>query len=270
MQLKAITSLLETKLSPKLFKLDSEVYGIQYGITNPKRVIKKILISLNLSLEAIHYAFKNKINLIISYQGLINSPIEKFNQFLVKKLSILSKYPLSIFVLNSSFIAAEEGISETIMNALYLNLEKTLNIENKTGEEIPLGRVCTPIEYPNQKNQLNLEGLIKRVKNIFEAKKIFYVGDLSRIIKKCCIVGGNNSDMKLMELALEYNCDCFISSKIRYEEALFAKEIGLNLIEISHYKSAVISLKKLYSVLSLEFPYEEFFFVESEDPLQIY
>ena len=135
MHLKAITSILEKKLSPKLFKLDSEVYGIQYGISDPTRIIKKVLLTLNLSLEAIHYAFKNKINLIISYQGLITSPIDKFNRYLVNKLTILSKYPISIFVLNSSFIAAEEGISDTIMNALYLNLESTLNIENKNGEK---------------------------------------------------------------------------------------------------------------------------------------
>jgi len=270
MHLKAIISLLEKKFSPKLFKLDSEVYGIQYGISDPKRVIKKVLLTLNLSLKAVHYAFKNKINLIISYQGLISSPIDKFNQYLVNKLSLLSKYPISIFVLNSSFIAAEEGISDTIMNAIYLNLERTLNIENKDGEKIPIGRICTPKEYPYQKNPLNLESIIKRIKTVFEAEKISYVGDLSKIIKKCCIIGGNNSDIKLMERALEYNCDCYISSKIKYNEALFAKDIGLSLIEISHYKSGIISLKKLYNVLSLEFPYEEFFFFESEDPLNIY
>jgi len=184
MHLKAIISLLEQKLSPKSFKLDSEVYGIQFGISDPNRVIKKVLVTLNLSLEAVHYAFKKKINLIISYQGLISSPIDKFNQYLVNRLTLLSKYPISIFVLNSSFIAAEEGISDTIMNGLYLNLERTFNIENKDGEEIPIGRICTPKEYPSQKTPLNLESIIKRVKTVFEAEKISYVGDLSNIIKK--------------------------------------------------------------------------------------
>lgn len=270
MQLKAIISLLEQKLSPKLFKLDSEIYGIQYGISDPNRVVKKVLLTLNLSLEAVHYAFKNKINLIISYQGLISSPIDKFNRYLVNKLSLLSKYPISIFVLNSSFIAAEEGISDTVMNGLYLDLERTLNIENKDSEKIPIGRICTPKEYPYQKNPLNLEGLIKRLKTVFDAEKISYVGDLGQIIKKCCIIGGNNSDIKLMEQALEHNCDCYISSNIKYNEASFAKDSGLSLIELSYYKSGIISLKKLYNVLSLEFPYEEFFFFESEDPLNIY
>ena len=270
MHLKAIISLLEQKLSPKSFKLDSGVYGIQYGISDPNRVIKKVLVTLNLSLEAVHYAFKNKINLIISYQGLISSPIDKFNQYLVNRLTLLSKYPISIFVLNSSFIAAEEGISDTIMNGLYLNLERTLNIKNKDGEEIPIGRICTPKEYPSQKTPLNLESIIKRVKTVFEAEKISYVGDLSNIIKKCCVIGGNNSDIKLMERALDYNCDCYISSNIKHDEALFAKDCGLSLIELSYYKSGIISLKKLHNFLSLEFPYDEFFFFESEDPFHIY
>jgi len=270
MHLETIITLLEKKLSPKLFKLDSEVYGIQYGISDPKRVIKKVLLTLNLSLEAINYAIKKKVSLIISYMGLISDPIDKFNQHLVKKLSLLSRYPISIFVLNSSFIAAEEGISDTIMNALFLNLERTLNIENKDGEKIPIGRICTPKDYPNQKDPLNLEGIIKRIKMVFEAEKISYVGDLNNIIKKCCIVGGNYSNVELMERALEYKCDCYISCKIDHREAIFAKDIRLSLIEISLYKSGIVSLNKLYNILSLEFPYEKFFFFDSEDPLNIY
>ena len=86
-------------------------------------------------------------------------------------------------------------------------IEIFLNIENKDGEKIPIGRICTPNEYPNQKNPFNLESIIKRIKSVFEAEKVYYVGDLNKIIKKCCIIGGNNSDIKLMERALEYNCE---------------------------------------------------------------
>ena len=141
MYLKEIVLLLEKKLSPKLFKLNSEVYGIQYGNSNPKKIIKKVMITLDLSIEAIHFAIIKKVNLIISYRGLIDKPIKNFNQNLVNKLSLLSKYPISIFVLNSSFIAAEEGISDTIMEALYFDLDRTFDIKNKIGEKIPIGRI---------------------------------------------------------------------------------------------------------------------------------
>ena len=95
---------------------------------------------------------------------------------------------------------------------------------------------------------------------------ISYVGDLNREIKKICIVGGDTYDIKYLQKALKHNCDCYISSNIKYNEALFAKDIGLSLIELSYYKSGIISLKKLYNVLSLEFPYDEFFFLNRKIP----
>ena len=65
-----IELIIETKLSPKIYRIDSEYYGLYYGQVNNKKHIKKILFTIDLSLESIHYAIKNKINLIIFSQRL--------------------------------------------------------------------------------------------------------------------------------------------------------------------------------------------------------
>ena len=62
MLLEEITSLLKNKLSPEKYKLDSEIYGIQYGNKHKQKSIKKVLLTLDLSLEAIHFALKKKYN----------------------------------------------------------------------------------------------------------------------------------------------------------------------------------------------------------------
>jgi len=270
MFLEEISSLLKKRLSPELFKLPSEVYGIQYGSSDPKKIIKKIMLTLDLSVEAVHFAVINKVNLIISHQGLINNSIKKFSQYLIKKLSLLSKYPISIFVLNSSFISAEGGVSETIRKALFLNLDSTFKITKKNGEDIPIGRICVPKYYPNQNGSLKLKDLINRIKTNLELKKITYVGDLNKTINKICIIGGLNSNLKTLEKAVKEGCDCYITCDIGYNEAIFAKEAGVILIKISHFKTGIISLQKLNNILSLEFPLEEFFFFESKDPFNIY
>ena len=269
MYLKEISVLIEKRLSPKLFKLDSEVYGIQYGESDPEKSIKKVMLTLDLSLDAIHFAAIKKVNLIISYRGLIDTPIKSFNKNLVNKFLLLSKYPISIFVLNTSFIAVEGGVTETIMEILYLNLERTFDIKNN-GEKIPIGRICQPRTYPNQKTPIKLEDLLKRIKNNLEMEKISYVGDLNKPIKKICIIGGENSDIKFLEKSLRYKCDCFISCGISYDEAAFARDVRLSLIKISHYRSEIIAFKKLYNILSLEFPNEEFILFESKDPFNAY
>ena len=57
------------------------------------------MLTIDLSLDAIHQAIKKKTNLIISYHGLIKNPIIKFKKNLVDKLSLLSRNPITIFVL---------------------------------------------------------------------------------------------------------------------------------------------------------------------------
>ncbi|MFX1393819.1 MAG: Nif3-like dinuclear metal center hexameric protein [Promethearchaeota archaeon] len=266
MFLKEIVALLENKLSPKIFSLYPENYGIQYGEYNEKKIVKRVLITLDLSLEAIHYAIKKKVNLIISHHGLINKAIKKFNNNLINKLSLLSRHPLIIFILNYSFIAAEGGISDTIMEKLYLELDKTFDIKNKNNIKVPLGRISLPKKYPNQNRPLKLIDLIKRIKTNMNLTNVFYVGDLDSIVKKICIVGGEFQNIEYLEKAIKYGCDCYISGKINHFEAVFARDVGLNLVETSHYSSEIFAMKRFYNCLSLEFPYDEFFWFDSKDP----
>ena len=73
-----------------------------------------------------------------------------------------------------------------------------------------------------------------------------------------------------MKKAISFGCDCCISGKLNYFDAIFARDIGLNLIETSHYKNEILALKKLCNVLSLEFPHVEFLLYESKDPFKTY
>lgn len=190
MLLQQIQSLLTHKLSPKIFKLNSEIYGFQYNQNKTDKSVKKVMLTIDLSITALHFAVKNKINLIISHHGLLRNPTDKFNQDLINKLTLLTKYPIAIFVLSSSFIAAEGGVSETIANVLYLNLERTFDIKNDKGVKIPIGRICTPKNYLNNNDKLTLESLIKRIKTLLELTHVSYVGNIKKIVNKICIVGG--------------------------------------------------------------------------------
>ncbi|MFX1574430.1 MAG: Nif3-like dinuclear metal center hexameric protein [Promethearchaeota archaeon] len=270
MLLQEIQSILKNKLSPKIFRLYSEIYGLHYNSKKNNRIIKKVMLTIDLSKEAILFALKNKINLIISHHGLINKPTKIFNQPLINKLSLLSKYPISIFVLNSSFIAAEGGVSETIAKTLYLNIDAMLEIRNFNGNKVPIGRICTPKSYINEKKIMSLEDLIKRIQVNLNTSYIRYVGDLNKPIRKICIVGGDTPNLFYIKKALKKDCDCYVSGNINYINAVFSRDIGLSIIEISHYKNEIIALKKLYNVLSLEFPYVEFFLFESNDPFKFY
>ena len=269
MFLQEIHSILLKKLSPKSYKLNSEIYGLQYGKNRINNIIKKVMLTIDLSIEALHFAVRNKVNLIISHHSLIKDPINTFNQNLINKLTLLTKYPISIFILNSSFIAAEGGVSETIAEALYLNIEKTFEINNYKGVKVPIGRICSPKYYLKKDQKMSLKNLLKRIKTNLELTHVLYVGNLNNKINKICIVGGDTPNIKYLRKALNLECDCYITGKIDYMDAIFGRDTGLTLIEASHYKIEIIALKKLSNILSLEFPYVEFLLFESGDPFKI-
>lgn len=270
MLLQELTAILTNKLSPREFRINSETYGLYYDKSGNNKLIKKVMLTLDLSLEAIHFGLKHKVNLIISNHSLINKPIKKFDKNIINKLFLLSKYPISIFVLNSSFIAAEGGISDTIVNALYLKIETTFDIKNKEGKKIPIGRICSPIKYLNKKQPFTLEDLINRIKTNLGLTHVPYVGDLKKPIKKICVIGGDISKTNYIKKALKIMCDCYISGKINYFDAVFARDIGFNLIEISRYKNEILATKQLCNLLSLEFSDVDFILFESKNPLKTY
>ena len=124
---------------------------------------------------------------------------------------------MSIFILNNSFIVAEAGIIDTLVDGLYLNLENTINIKKKGKLSIPIGRICSPLLYPTHtQNQLTLEDLIKRIQNNLGIKYLSYVGDLAIEIRKICIFGGELDDIHLIDKAIKHGCNCLISGKISY------------------------------------------------------
>lgn len=270
MYLEEIIATLENKVAPELYNLNLESYGIQYGAQNKEKLIQKTLITLDLSLDAIKFAIKNKINFIISFHGLINAPINIFNTFLINKLYLLSKYPITLYVLNSAFIAAEGGISDMIADALYLKVEKTFDIINIKKYLVPFGRICSVKEYPNNPGPQKLETLIKRTKNLLNNNNIFFIGKLDNILKKICLLFKDLIDICDLEKIIKEDCNCCILWKINHNEALFAKEMGLNIIEVSHYKSIIIAMKRLCTLLSLEYPRDEFVFFDSGDPFNFY
>jgi putative NIF3 family GTP cyclohydrolase 1 type 2 len=265
-----IKSLFEKKLSPRVYRINSEFYGLYYGQVNNKKHIKRIMFTVDLSLESIHYAIKNKINLIISLYGLTEDPITNFNQLLINKLTLLSKYPTLVYILNSSFIAAEGGISDTIMESLYLKLEKPFNIKNDKDENVPIGRICLPNSYTQAQKTLTLNNLLKRIKSNLDIDKIIFVGESNAEVKRICIVGKETTNLNYLRKALKNGCDCYITGYFSHFIASYAKASGINLIGLSLYNCNTIALRKLHNFLSLEFPHDDFYFFEAINPVQVY
>jgi dinuclear metal center YbgI/SA1388 family protein len=270
MQYKELRQILENKIAPIIFKKQSEFYGIQYGTIDDDKLIKRIMITLDLDLKAIYHAIKNKVNLIISHHPLLIKPAFNFDKMLINQLNLLSKYPLSIYILNSPFIASENGISQTIADILYLKIIKIFELKNINGTNVPIGRICSPKYYLKEKKKFHLKDLLNRIIINFNLEIIEYVGNLEKEIKKICIIAGDSENIICLKKALNIKCDCYITSNLNHEKAIYANDLGMSIIKIPHYNAEFYSLKKLYNYLSLEFPFDEFLLYNSKNPFNYY
>jgi len=262
--------ILEEEIAPKRYKNVSEFSGVQYGYVNRETLIKKILITIDLNLNVLYFAIKNKFNCVISQLPLLEKPIFKINKALINKLNILSRYPLCIYVLNSPYIASENGVSEIISKMLYLNIDRVLEVRDSKGRKNPVGRICIPMKYPKPGNSFLLKDLLNRIKNHFDLQFISYVGEMEQEITKVCIIPIETHGDNYINKAVENNCNTLVTSNIDYKQAVIAKEAGISLISIPYHKTSYYSLKKLKNYLSLKFPNDKFIFFEEKSPINYF
>jgi len=264
MLLSQLISFLENRIAPKAFAMKNDVYGIQFGQTLEDRNIKKVMITLDPSLDAIIEASKQKVSLLLSYYGLIHRPTLYFHDNLVKKFRLLSISRIILYVLHSAFEAAQNGISEILANKLFLKIEDLFYFKNKFGNQAPLGRICVPEKILGKERPLILNKLIERIKKTLDLKYIRYIGELNKEIKKICIMGSVSTESLLN--AVEAGCDCYLTRQLNYDDALLARDLDIVLIETSHFESEIIGMNELHKILSIEFPRDPFILYNSNDP----
>ncbi|SHJ79674.1 Nif3-like dinuclear metal center hexameric protein [Paramaledivibacter caminithermalis] len=111
-------------------------------------------------------------------------------------------------------------------------------------ESLGLGRIGY-LENPKKLKQLALE-----LKNVLNADQIKMIGDESMVIEKIAICTGSGSEF--IKDAYKNKCDCYITGDIKYHDAQFAKELGLNVIDAGHYETENIICSSLKERLITE------------------
>jgi dinuclear metal center YbgI/SA1388 family protein len=111
MKLHDVLDTLELFAPTHLAHLGDDTNGLQ--IAGNKKNIKKILITLDVTEQAIEKAVKNKCELIISHHPLIYAPLTEINDTtpLGRKIKLLLKNNITLFVAHTNLDAAPFGIN---------------------------------------------------------------------------------------------------------------------------------------------------------------
>lgn len=206
--------------------------GLMVGDENSQ--IDRILVCLDVNDKTIDEAIEKNCNMIISHHPLIFKGIKsvRASDTMGNRIIKLIKNNICVFSSHTNLDIATNGTNDTL--AKLLNLEKIDNLFEKENSNVGLGRVGEFAEAIPFKEAIN------RVKEALSLNNLVVTGDLDTKIKKVGICTGAGGDIDFIVQAMSKCCDLYITGDVKYHNAQVADDLGLCLIDSTHYASEVI------------------------------
>ncbi|MCL2610343.1 MAG: Nif3-like dinuclear metal center hexameric protein [Defluviitaleaceae bacterium] len=203
--------------------------------------VKKILLSLDADDNTIAKAKKIGANLIITHHPPVFKGIKHINTrtALGRRVIELIKNDITVYVSHTNLDIAEGGVNDSLFNKLCLKNREQLT-EN-------LGLIGELAE------SMSLSEFAKFVADALDAHITRYVGECNTIIKKVAICGGSASETSMFQAALEKGADVYVTGDLRYHESQKARDLGLNLVDATHYATERLILEDVKAYLEQHF-----------------
>ena len=207
------------KLYPKELSCEWDNDGIMC-IDDVNKEVKKVLISLDVTMEAIDYAVQNGFDLIVSHHPLVFKPQKSLCplNYTQSKLISLIKNNIGVMSFHTRLDAADGGVNDELAKLVGL-----CDVQVDTYD--PIGR----IGYLKEK--IELSTFAENVKAALNSKIVFYNGN--KQVNKVYVVGGDGKD--LISCALVQGCDTILTGRASYNTAIDACDMGINIVEAGHY-----------------------------------
>lgn len=238
MNLNSIINLLNDEIKLKAHE-SWDNSGLQIG--SKMVYINKIMLTLDLDLEAAEYAVNEKVDLIITHHPFFFSSIKKIDTdtYDGKIIKMLIQNNINLYSMHTSYDMAEKGVNYDLarkLDILNYDILHPINIDNSgyggIGEITPR----------------NIVDFTKFVKESLKADYVkLYCGDDKKLVKKVAFCGGSGSEF--IEDAINLNADVYITGDIKYHQAQTAIKNDLCIIDAGHYNTEVHSMVSLKNIL---------------------
>ena len=231
-----IIKVLETQ-SPAEYAMEWDNVGLLVG--RKTKDVKKILLAVDATLEVCQAAIDNGFDMIITHHPMIFSKMKKVNDDTVvgQKIMGLIESGICCYAMHTNF-DTKGGMAKLAADKLELANQEVLE-ETLNGEGI--GRIGL------LKSEISLKELAGSVKTGFDIPSVMIFGDDEAIIEKVAISPG--SGKSVIGEAVKKGADCLITGDIGHHEGLDALELGLTIIDASHYGLEKIFMEYMHNYL---------------------
>lgn len=224
--------------SPKEYAMDWDNVGLLVGRRDKE--VKKLLIAVDATWEVCQMAIEEGVDLLITHHPMIFGKLNRVNddQILGKKILSLIEAGIACYAMHTNFDTIG-GMAKLAVKKLDLKntevLDETLNGEG-IGQIGILEKSMTALE------------MAKLIKKKFDLKNVVLYGDKGKKLEKIAICPG--SGKSVINVAAEKQADCLITGDIGHHEGIDAVELGLTVIDASHYGIEKIFMEYMSSYLT--------------------
>ena len=213
--------------------------------------VNRLLVTLDITEEVAEEAKAWGAQLIVSHHPVIFHPARSITDQdpVGRTLLSLIEGGVAAVCAHTNLDMAVGGVNDAL--AARLGLTDTVVLEpagtDREGRPIGIGRAGNAAaDSPTV-----LVDYASFVKEALGANGVRYV-DAGRPVCRVAVGGGACGDMGHLALAL--NCDTFITSDVKYNQFLDARDMGLNLIDAGHYPTENVICPILADALHRAFP----------------
>lgn len=208
--------------------------GFQIGDYN--RDVNRVLVALDLSEEVYNKAIEEDFHMIITHHPLIFRPISRVTTKEYKENLIynLIKKDIVVYNAHTNLDQADGGVNQQLGRLLNLRNGVPLKLNNSPSEEDYGFGIIGDIE------DTQLEQYISFIKEKLDIDYLKVYGNQNRLVKRVALCGGSGSEF-IMD-AYKANACIYITGDIKYHDAQLGAELGLTIIDASHYHTEKIIL----------------------------
>lgn len=201
--------------------------------------VKTVLTALDITDDVIGEAVSMKADLIVSHHPLffeLKSLTDR--DWTAARALTLAENRIAAICMHTNLDAALGGVNDALVSALGAKVTGDLS-EDRIGRTGALREPAAMSDFlPFVKTALKVTGLRYH--------------DAGKPVYKLAVCGGSGGGE--IDLAFEKGCDTYVTADIKYDQFLYAKHLGLNLIDADHFCTENVVVPVLKSWLEERFP----------------
>ena len=231
--------------------------GLLTGSMNKK--VSKVLVTLDITNEVADEAAEIGAELIIAHHPVIFKPLYSLSEN--EPSCKLLKSGISAICVHTPYDVAEGGMSDILMNLVgFEKSEGILEITAQRNKSYGFGTIGVASQ------EYQVDELAKKLKNVLGCTIVRYT-DGGKPIKKAAFCTGSGGN--LIEAALNQGADAYITSEVKHDQWLLAKQRGISVFDCGHFHTENIGMIRLCKMLAADFSNIEFVMSEvNKDPVK--